>query len=98
MSNLAFLSNVLERVVAKQLLHHTSTHPLQSAYKLGHSTETALLKIKNDIDSALDRGQGVLPLLLDMSAAFDALDHDVLIDSLSSEVGICGKAPDWFRS
>jgi len=101
-SNLSFLSKVLERVIAKQLVQHMSTHqlhdPLQSAYKAAHSTETALLKIKNDIDMALDRGQGVLLLLLDLSAAFDALDHTVLLERLESEVGIQGKALDWFKS
>ena len=70
----------------------------QSAYKPGHSTETALLRIKNDIDSALNKGKGVLLLLLDLSAAFDALDHNVLIKRLTSEVGIQGKALDWFKS
>ena len=63
---------------------HHRHDPLQSAYKPGHSTETSLLKIKNDIDSALDRGQGVLLLLLDLSAAFDSLDHDVLIERLKA--------------
>ena len=43
-------------------------------------------------------GQGVLLLLLDLSVALNALDHDVLIERLSSKVGICGKAFDWFRS
>lgn len=101
-SNLAFLGKVLERVVAKQLLEHMSINdlhdPLQSAYKPRHSTETVLLTIKNDIDSALDRGQGVLLLLLDLSAAFDALDHKVLLTRLSTEVGIRGKALEWFSS
>ena len=101
-SNLAFLSKVLERVVARQLLKHMSCNqlhdPLQSAYKACHSTETALLRIKNDIDTALDQRHGVLLLLLDLSAAFDALDHDILLKRLTTEIGICGRALDWFRS
>ena len=56
------------------------------------------MKTKNDIDSALDRGQGVLILLLDLSAVFNDLDHDVPLERLSSEVGTCGKAHDCFRS
>jgi hypothetical protein len=66
-SNLAFFGKTIERVVAEQLNDHMSVHglqdPLQSAYRAGHSTETALLKLKSDMDQALDEGDGVLLLL-----------------------------------
>ena len=71
---------------------------LQSAYKARHSIETALAKIKNDIDLVIDQGQGVLLFLLDLSAAFDTLDHRLLLERLTSEVGVQGKALDWFSS
>ena len=101
-SNLPFLSKLLERVVAKQLTDHMSRHnlhdALQSAYRPKHSTETALLKIKCDIDTALERGEGTLLLLLDLSAAFDTLDHHIILDRLSQCVGISGQALKWFDS
>ena len=101
-SNLPFLAKLLERVVSKQLIEHMTKHnihdPLQSAYKSRHGTETALIKIKNDIDLALDRGQGTLLLLLDLSAAFDTLHHDILLKRLSSTVGVRGVALKWMES
>jgi len=101
-ANLPFLSKVIERVIAKQLQDHMHKHhlhdPLQSAYKPRHGTESALLRIKNDIDSALDKGQGVVLLLLDLSAAFDALDHNILITRLTEEVGIQSSALEWCKS
>ena len=82
-ANLAFLSKVLEKVIAAQLTSHTKAHDLyenyQSAYRCHHSTETALIKVHNDL-RALDNGCGVFLVLLDLSAAFDTLDHDILLD------------------
>ena len=71
---------------------------MQSAYKSGHSTETALLRVKNDIVMALEGKQCVLLVLLDLSAAFDTVDHEVLINRLSSKFGFRGQALAWFRS
>ena len=65
--------------------------PLQSTYRPGHSTEIAMQKIKNDIDVALDQGDGVL-VLLDLSAAFDAIDHKIMLSRLKSYCGITGNA------
>ena len=59
--NLAFLSKVLRCIIPRQLLRHIS-EPLQYTYKPAHSKETALLRIKAYINSALDRGQGVFLL------------------------------------
>ena len=56
----------------------------QSAYKLGHSAESALLSIKNDVHLAFAKGKATAVALLDQSAAFDTIDHDMLLDSLSS--------------
>ena len=69
----------MECVVAKQLVDHIHRHGLdnsyQLAYKSGHSTETALLSIKNDIHLSLSRGEATALVLLDISAAFDMIDH-----------------------
>jgi hypothetical protein len=101
-SNLPFLSKVLEKVIAKQLTSHMTRHglhdPLQSAYRAAHSTETALLKIKDDIDRGLDQGEGTLLVLLDLSAAFDTIDHGILLDRLQHYVGISGTSLQWFQS
>ena len=61
----------------------------QSAYKSGHSTETALLPIKDDIHLSLARGKPTELVLLDQSAAFDTIDHNILIDYLKSWFGVC---------
>ena len=63
-----------------------------------HSTETALIKVKNDIMNALDSNQVTLLVLLDLSAAFDTIDRDILVSRLSSRVGVRDIALDWFKS
>ena len=77
MSNLSFISKLIEKVVAKQLNEFIPRDGLlnviQSAYNSSHSTETALLKIQNDIVLSVDSGKAVVLTLLDLSAAFDKL-------------------------
>lgn len=101
-SNLPFLGKILEKVVVTQLnsyLNDNNLHEvLQSAYKPNHSTETALLKIQNDILAAVDKKGVVILILLDLSAAFDLIDHDILLERMNSLLGISGSALDWFRS
>ena len=72
--------------------------PMQSAYRKGHSTETALLRVHDDIVSAVDRGHGVCLILLDLSAAFDTVDHTILLAFLSEHIGLGGQALDIFES
>ena len=71
---------------------------LQSAYKPGHSTETALVKVQNDILTSIDQHGIVILILLDLSAAFDTIDHDVLFSRMESTLGITGPALEWFCS
>ena len=71
--------------------------PLQSAYKLHHSTETALLKVQNDILIAIDNHKCVALLLLDLSAAFHTVDHELLLQRMIL-FGIDGQVLKWFRS
>ena len=101
-SNLSFLSKILEKVVASRLNSHiNSSHTsndYQSAYRKFHSTETALLKIHNDILSSMDDGRVTALTLLNLSAAFDTVDHTILLRRLGNWFGVSGKALDWFKS
>lgn len=101
-SNLPFVSKVIEKIVAIRLKSHLHNNglfePLQSAYRQYHSCETALVRVQNDILLALDNNCCVVLLLLDLSAAFDTVDHHVLLHRMSSRFGIKGKALDWFKS
>ena len=98
-SGLGFISKLVERVVASQLNDHVSVNGLenvrQSAYNLGHS---ALLSIKNDVHLAFAKGEATAIVLWDQSAAFDTIDHDTFLDSLSSWFGVSGVVLDWFKS
>jgi len=101
-SNLTFLSKLLERVVDVQLsnfLADTKALPLrQSAYRKYHSTETALLKVHSDICSSIDNGNAVLLGLLDLSSAFDTVDYDILLMRLRRSYGIVGVVHAWITS
>ena len=101
-SNLPFASKLVEKVVARQMNDHVDGNTLrdkmQSAYRAGHSTETALLRIKKDIDTALDRKSMVILVMLDVSSAFDTIEHEVLLTRLEHTFGITDKALAWLRS
>ena len=70
----------------------------QSAYRKFHSTETALLRLYNDLLVATDRGQVSGLCLLDLTAAFDTVDHELLLHRLDRTFGVRGQAKDWFVS
>jgi hypothetical protein len=72
--------------------------PTQSAYRTNFSTETLLVRIHNDIINAIDQGDIVGLVLLDLSAAFDSVDHTVLINVLHDRFGICDDALSWMAS
>jgi Reverse transcriptase (RNA-dependent DNA polymerase) len=101
-ANLPFMSKILERIVDHQLTAHLTRNnalPVsQSAYLVHRSTETALLRIHSDICSHLDSSNAVLLGTLDMSTAFDTVDHDILLQRLSTSYGITGPALKWIAS
>ena len=101
-SGFSFIPKLVERVVAKQLSEHIHVHnldnPYQSAYKADHSTETALLSIKNEVHLSLSRGDATALVLLDLCAAFDTIDHSTLLSCLCSWFGISGSVLKWFSS
>ena len=101
-SNLSFLSKVLERVFAARLTNYMTINqlhePMQSAYRACHSTETALVRVQNDILRTLDQGGAAILVLLDLSAAFDTIDHSILLSRMESVLGVKVSALQWFKS
>ena len=100
-SNLSFISKLIENVVANQLNEFISHEGLlnvnKSAYKSSHSTETALLKIQNDIAFSVDSGKAMDLTLSDLSAAFDTIDHSLLYDCLHDWFGQDGTVLLWMK-
>ena len=70
----------------------------QSAYRKGHSTETALLEVLDGVYTAADNKQVTVLISLDLSAAFDTVDHEILLQQLQSEFGVTDTPLDWLRS
>ena len=101
-SNLSFISKALEKVVAAQLQDHLKQNNLyeqfQSGYRPGHSTETALLRVTNDLLMAADSDSPSLLILLDLTAAFDTVDHNILLHRLHSTIGLSDTVLNWFTS
>ena len=85
-SNLCFIAKILEKLVFSQVSSYLNSHNLyntcQSAYRPGHSTETALLKVVNDLFLAVYKGNMSMPALLDFSSAFITIDHSDLVHRL----------------
>ena len=101
-SNLPFISKIIEKVVASRLIAHLEANGLQdlfqSAYKRFHSTETALLNVTDDLLNGLDMKKLAMLVMQDLSSAFDTVDHDILIRRMECRLGIQGKALQWFKS
>ena len=100
-ANLSFISKIIEKAIATQIHDHLINNDIvdnfQSAYKAGHSCETALLRVYNDIVTTIGRGNGAILVLLDLSAAFDTIDHN-LFCILEKYVGIRGNALKLIKS
>jgi len=101
-SNLSFISKVVELVVTNQLHQYLAANDLlprfQSAYHKYHSTETAMQRVWSDILVAADDRQVTLLGLLDLSAAFDCVDHSMLLERLQSAFGLTDLVLDWAQS
>ncbi len=99
-SKLPFLSKILEKVVFTPLYSFLNVHGLhevfQSGFKSLQSTETALLKVFNDLLVATDSGDYAVLMLLDLTAAFDTVDHNIMISRMEQCVGIKGTVLEWF--
>ena len=101
-SNLNNISKILERLFLSRLLPHINSssnfNSFLSAYRPHHSTETALTFTLDNVFHAADTGSATLLVSLDLSAAFDSINHNILISRLSSCFGLTGLALDWISS
>lgn len=101
-SNPNTVSKIIERLALARIAPHVTTSPsfdpMQSAYRRRHSTETALLKITNDIYEGFDNRQSTILFALDQSAAFDRIDHSTLISRLQHTFGVTGQVLAWLSS
>ncbi|XP_076607191.1 uncharacterized protein LOC143333136 [Chaetodon auriga] len=101
-SNLPFLGKIIERVVFQQMhafmMQNNLFNAFQSGFPPHHSTETVLIKVLNDIHLNNDASKTSVLVLLDLSAAFDTVDHDILLDRLEKWVGFTGTVLHWFKS
>ena len=96
-SNLPYVFKLTEKAVADKLNEHTKSKEIlpekASAYRRDHSTETALIKVQSGMFAAMDNQH----VMLDLSAAFDAVNHEMLLNKMESRFGINGTVLNWFR-
>ena len=101
-SSLSFVSKILERVIDSRLTQHVNPlyilSSFQSAYRKCHSTETALVKVHNDLISAIDHGYLGALVTLDFSSTFDTVDHQTFLSLLQQRFGVADSARNWFNS
>ena len=101
-SNVTFVSKIIQRAVAKQLHQYLTDNELlpryQSAYRRHHSTETAMLRVLSDAFTVADANQVTLLGLLDLSAAFDCVDHQLLLQRLRRDFGFSDTVLGWITS
>ena len=101
-SNIHFLSEILEKLVVERLEEHMSAYHLhdnlQSAYRPQHATETAVLKIHHDIGNGVDNGKCTVLASLDLSATFDTVDHSIFIARIQQLYGVDSVCKGWLES
>ena len=101
-SNLCFIAKILEKLVLSQVSSYFNSHnhhnACQSAYRPGHSTETALLKVGNDLFLSLNKGNISVLALLDFSSVFDTIDHPIFVHRLHTDFGFTDTVIQWFSS
>ena len=101
-SNLSFISWLVEKVAINQLVQHADYHDLtphhQAAYKKNHSCETSLLRLTNDALRAMEQQQATILVVTDLSAAFDTVNHDILLSVLDKRFGLQGNILNWVEA
>ena len=100
--SLSFIANILEKHVLSQVSSYPNSHNLcntcQSAYRPGHSTETALLKVANVLFLSINKGNISVLALFDFSSAFDTIDHSILVHHIHADLGFTDAVLQWFSS
>ena len=100
-SLLPVFSKILERIVYNRLFNflikHSILHPSQYGFQINLSTEQAILEVQDRIQNIIDSGDCCIGIFMDLSKAFDTLDHRTLLSKLS-KYGVRGVALDWFRN
>ena len=101
-SNLVFLSKVLEKAVLEQFITYCDAHKLipdyQSAYRKNYSCETSIIKVVNDVLWNFENQEVCAMCMIDLSTAFDTVDHQILLQILQLRLGVLGSALAWFES
>ena len=101
-SNLCFLSKVVEKCMLKQFIGYCNANNLipqyQSAYRANHSCETSILRLLNDALWNMENGKATILTAMDLLAAFDMVDHDILLNILHDQFGFTGTALSWFNN
>jgi len=101
-SHCNYISKILERLFLTRIQSHVFSSPNfnrhQSAYRRNYSTETALLSTTNDFFQSSDTGKSTLLISLDLSAAFDTIDHSILLSRLYTSFGLTGTVYSWLKS
>ena len=101
-SNLCFIAKIQEKLVLSQVSTYLNFRSLyntrQSAYSPGYSTETALLKVVDDLFLSLNKGSISVLALLDLSSAFDTIDHPILVHRFHTDFGFTDAVLQWFSS
>jgi hypothetical protein len=101
-NNLLFLSKLVERCADEQVDGHMTTNCLhegsQFAYKLHHNTEMMMLGVTDEVLRGFDENQATVIIFLDLSAAFDTIDVEKLLEIMYEEIGLGGTVLKWFRS
>ena len=101
-SDLMYISKMVEKAALNQFNAHSDNHDLlpnfQLAYREGYSTETALLKLVNDALWSMENKQILVVAIMDLSTAFDMVDHDLLLSVLHNSFGISDTALSWYET
>ena len=101
-SNLCFIAKILETLVLSQVSSYLNSHNLyntcQSAYRPGHSTETTLLKVVDDLFLSPNKGNISVLALLDISSEFNTIDHPILVHCLHTDFGFTDAVLQRFSS
>ena len=101
-TNLWFIAKILEKLVLSQVSSYLNYHNLyntcQSAYRPGHSTETAFLIVVNDLFLSPNKGNISVLALIDLSSVLDTIDHSILVHRLHTEFGFTDTVLQWFSS